>query len=80
MADFEIIPIEAVRGQIYGGLEQGSGGRAPCQVRGLADPLVWVGQDRNAFKIRQKRRDTYSTPVPDYVLGFNPNEWKAKRG
>jgi hypothetical protein len=30
LADFEIIPIPMVEGQIYGGWERGSGGGAPC--------------------------------------------------
>jgi hypothetical protein len=35
LADFEIIPIEAVRGQIYGGMGAGVRGRSPLLGEGI---------------------------------------------
>ncbi len=54
--DFEIIPIEAVRDYILGGMGAGVRWRSPLLGERIAD--------RNDFKIRQKRRDPFSTQVP----------------
>jgi hypothetical protein len=39
LEDFEIIPIPMLEARFMGGWERGSGGGAPCKVRGFADQL-----------------------------------------
>jgi hypothetical protein len=62
LTGFEIIPIEAVRGQIEG-MGAGVRGWRPLLGEGIRGS-VRLGRIGMISKSAKKRRDPYSTPVP----------------